>query len=80
MESVNLRQYAAQKVTADGNLSALEGNGAGVSDNSGTNLLLGDGCITCQAVDQPGLQAGQRPVSHLVRQINALQEDTEIKG
>jgi hypothetical protein len=35
---VDRRQYAPEKVTADGNLSELEGNGAGVSNNSGTNL------------------------------------------
>jgi hypothetical protein len=35
---VDRRQYAPAKATADGNLSELEGNGAGVTDNSGTNL------------------------------------------
>jgi hypothetical protein len=35
---VDRRQYAPEKVTADGNLSELEVTGAGVSNNSGTNL------------------------------------------
>jgi hypothetical protein len=34
---VDRRQDMVEKVTADGNFSELEGNGAGVSDNSGTN-------------------------------------------
>jgi hypothetical protein len=65
---VDRRQYAVEKVTADGNLSELERDGPGVSNTSGTNL------------DETGLQAGQRPVSHLLRQISALHEDTEIVG
>jgi hypothetical protein len=35
---VDRRQDAAEKVTADGNVSALEGNGAGVTHDTGTNL------------------------------------------
>jgi hypothetical protein len=35
---VDRHQDAAEKVTADGNLSELKGNGAGVSENSGTSL------------------------------------------
>ena len=56
------RQYAVEKVTAYRNLSELERDSLGVSNGSGTNLY------------QSGLQAGQRPVGHLLRQISALQE------
>jgi hypothetical protein len=61
-------QYVVEKATAYRNLSELERDGPGVSNDWGTNLY------------QSGLQAGQRPVGHLLRQISALQEDTEILG
>jgi hypothetical protein len=65
---VDRSQYAVEKVTAYRNLSELERDGPGVSNDSGTNLY------------QPGLEDGQRPVSHLLGQVGLLQEDTEIVG
>jgi hypothetical protein len=41
---------AGEQITTDGNLGELECDGAGVADNP------------CTDFDEPGLQAGQRPV------------------
>ena len=62
------RSVAVGQITRHSHLSQLEGNGTGVTDDSRTDF------------DQPGLQAGQRPVSHLLWQVSALQEDPEIVG
>jgi hypothetical protein len=32
----------------------------------------------CTDFDSPGLQAGQRPISHLLGKVRVLQEDAEI--
>ena len=52
----------------DRDLGQLEGDGAGVTDGPRPDF------------NQPGLQAGQRPISHLLGQVGLLQEDTEIVG
>lgn len=59
---------ASEQIAADSNLGELEGYGAGVADTPRTDF------------DEPGLQAGQRPVGHLLWQVSALQEDTGIVG
>jgi len=60
------REDAAEQRAADGHLSKLERDGAGVADNP------------CTDFDEPGLQAGQRPVGYLLWQVSTLQEDPEI--
>jgi hypothetical protein len=57
-----------KEAAADRDRGKLERDGAGVTDYPCTNF------------DQPGLQAGQRPVGHLLGQISAFQEDTQIVG
>ena len=59
---------AVEQITRDSHLGELEGDGAGVADDPCTNF------------DQPGLQAGQRPVGYLLGQISALQKNAEIVG
>jgi len=62
------RKDAVEQITRDSHLSQLEGNGS---------------CVThepCASFDQTALQASQRPVGYLLRQISALQEDAEIVG
>ncbi len=62
------RKDAVEQITRDNHLSQLEGNGSGVTHDP------------CAGFDQTALQASQRPVGHLLRQISALQEDAEIVG
>lgn len=57
-----------EQINRDRHLSQLEGNGSGVMHDP------------CAGFDQTALQASQRPVGHLLRQISALQEDAEIVG
>jgi hypothetical protein len=57
-----------KETAADRDLGKLEGDGAGVTNYPRTDF------------DQPGLQAGQRPVGHLLGQICVFQEDTQIVG
>jgi len=49
-----------EQSAANGNLGQLEGDSAGMADNPRTDF------------DQPGLQAGQRPVGHLLGKVCAL--------
>jgi hypothetical protein len=58
----------SEQITRNCHLSKLERDGAGVTDDP------------CTDFDQPGLQAGQRPVCNLLGQISAFQEDTEVVG
>lgn len=57
---VDCRQYVVKQVASDGNLCELESDGPSMTDDPCTNL------------DQPGLQAGQRPVGHLFGQVQAV--------
>lgn len=59
---------AVEQITADGHFGQLKRDGAGMTDDPCTDL------------DQPGLQAGQRPICHLLGQVCALQENTEVVG
>jgi len=61
-------QDTREQITTDGHLGQLEGNGAGMSDDP------------CADFDEPGLQAGQRPIGYLLGQISGFQKDTEIVG
>jgi hypothetical protein len=62
------REDAAEQRAADGHLSKLESDRPSVANDP------------CANFDEPGLQAGQRPVGYLLRQISTLQEDAEIVG
>ena len=65
---MNGRQDVTEQVATDRDLGKLERDGAGMTDDP------------CADFDQPCLEAGQRPVGHLFRQISGLQEDPEIVG
>lgn len=52
----------------DGHLGQLEGNGAGVTDDAGTDL------------DQFELQAGQRQLGHFLGQFDTAQEGCQVVG
>jgi len=52
----------------DRDLSQLEGDGTGMAHHA------------CPDLDQLELQAGERPVSHLLRQLDAAQEGGQVVG
>jgi len=68
MQPLDGRDDASEQSTTHPNLGQLEGDGAGVTDGPRPDF------------NQPGLQAGQRPISHLLGQVGLLPEDTEIVG
>ena len=57
---------APEQSATDSHLRQLKRDGTGMADEPRT------------VFDQPCLEAGQRPVCYLFRQISALQEDPEI--
>jgi len=61
-------ENAMKEAAADRDRGKLERDGAGVTDYPYTNF------------DQLGLQAGQRPIGHLLGEVCALQEYTKIVG
>ncbi len=67
-QPLDSRENAIERVTSDADFSKLKGNGTGMSDDARTDF------------NQPGLQAGQRPIGYLVGQRGPLQEYTEILG
>jgi hypothetical protein len=62
------RKYAVEQVATVRNLTKLEHDSMDVADDPRANF------------DQPGLQAGQRPIGHLLGEVCALQEYTKIVG
>ena len=56
-------KYTDKQITADCNLCELKGDGTGVSHNP------------CANFDQPGLQAGQRPIGYLLGKVRALHDN-----
>lgn len=68
LQSTIGRKDGAQHRAGNGYLGQLEGDGAGVTDDA-------DPCL-----DQLEQQAGQRPVSHRFRQVDATQEGSQIVG
>ena len=59
---------AVEQITRDCDLCQLEGYGAGVPNDTSTDL------------DQARLQARERPSCDLLRQIGDLEESTKVVG
>ena len=57
---------AVEEIARDRDLGQLEGDRAGVADDAGADL------------DEPGLQARQRPRRDLVGQLGGLEEHAEV--
>ena len=59
---------AGKQITTCSNFRQLERDSVSVANDP------------CTDFEQPGLQAGQQPVGHLLGTVRTLQEDAEIVG
>ncbi len=68
MQSADRGEDGADHRAGDGHLGQLEGDGAGVADDTRPDL------------DQLQLQAGQRPLGHFLGQLDTAQEGGQVVG